>query len=135
MSESGRCHCGAITYEVVDEAAPIYHAMCHCSDCRRSSGAPAITWALFRQDQVNIEGTPKLYKSSEHGQRFFCSNCGSSLFYINEQIFPGQIDIQSATFDDPEVYPLSVQVQVAERVGYMKNLGSVPAFERYPGSE
>ena len=101
MAEQGGCLCGAIRFEVREGAQPVHHALCHCRDCQRASGAPATSWSLFEKDDVTITGEPASYRSSEHALRQFCSTCGTSLFYLNDQIFPGQIDIQSATFDNP----------------------------------
>lgn len=127
---TGQCQCGAIRYEASGE--PAYHAMCHCRDCRRSSGAPATAWLLFARDAVAIMGTPSAYASSELAQRHFCPTCGTGLFYTNETVFPGMIDIQSATLDDPDAFPLQVHVQVAERLGWMEHAHQLPQFERYP---
>ena len=130
MTAKGQCHCGAIRYEVSGQ--PVYHAMCHCGDCRRASGAPAVSWTLFPRDQVRITGEAKVYVSSEKGRRHFCADCGSSLFYTNEDVFKGLIDIQSATLDDPDAFPLQVHVQTAERVGWMEKAHELPTFDRYP---
>ena len=128
---SGGCHCGAVRYEMTTEVA--HHALCHCTDCRKASGAPATAWAMAAADQVTITGEPLTYASSEHGRRLFCGACGTSLFYTNEVVFPGMIDVQSATLDDPDAIPLQAQIQTAERIGWMTHLGDLPAFERYPG--
>lgn len=128
---TGGCHCGAIRYETTSEA--IHHALCHCMDCRKSAGAPAVAWALAPADQVSIKGDPVWYASSEHGRRGFCGVCGTGLFYTNDVIFPNQIDVQSATLDDPDAIPLQGQIQIAERIGWMGHLDRLPAFERYPG--
>ena len=128
---SGGCHCGAVRYEMTAEVA--HHALCHCTDCRKASGAPATAWAMAAADQVTITGEPVTYASSEHGRRLFCGACGTSLFYTNDVVFPGMIDVQSATLDDPEAIPLQAQIQTAERIGWMTHLGDLPAFERYPG--
>ena len=128
---SGGCHCGAVRYEMTEEVA--HHALCHCTDCRKASGAPATAWAMAAADQVTITGEPVTYASSEHGRRMFCGACGTSLFYTNEVVFPGMIDVQSATLDDPDAIPLQAQIQTAERIGWMAHLGDLPAFERYPG--
>ena len=53
-------------------------------------------------------------------------------FYVNEQVLPGLIDIQIATLDDPEALPPQIQVQAAERLGWMNGVDDLPAFERYP---
>ncbi|WP_066795313.1 GFA family protein [Sphingomonas soli] len=126
----GQCHCGAIRYEMPGEVA--HHAACHCTDCRRATGAPLVSWALTSAEAIRIEGTPRVYASSEHGRRHFCGDCGTSLFYTNEVIFPGMIDVQSATLDDPGEIPIQAQIQTAERIGWMATLHELPAFERYP---
>ena len=128
----GGCHCGAIRYRV--EGDPVYHALCHCSDCRRATGAPAVSWALFRNENFEIlTGEPSIYASSENARRHYCAACGASLFYTNETIFPDMTDIQSATLDDPGALPLQIHVQTAERVPWMKDIDALPQFERYPG--
>ena len=95
----------------------------------RADGA----WGLVAKDDLKVEGETKEYVSSEHGRRHFCPNCGTSLFYTSETIFPGQIDVQTATLDDPDEVPPDTQVQVAERLAWVTRLDSMPAFERYPG--
>ncbi|MDQ4088663.1 MAG: GFA family protein [Pseudomonadota bacterium] len=128
---TGRCHCGAVSYEMPSET--VYRALCHCSDCRRHSGAPVVAWGLVPKDQFRVEGETKEYKSSENARRHFCPACGTSLFYTNEAAFPGNIDVQLATLDEPEAMPPELQVQVAERIGWMERAHELPAFERYPG--
>lgn len=58
--------------------------------------------------------------------------CGTGLFYINEQMLPGIMDIQSATYDDPETVPARVHIQVAERIRWMKRAHELPEFDRFP---
>jgi hypothetical protein len=127
---SGGCHCGAIRYTMPTEVA--HHALCHCADCRRHAGAPAVAWALAPTDAVTITGTAQVYASSEHGRRHFCGACGTGLFYTNDAIFPGMIDVQSATLDNPDAIALQGQIQLADRIGWMGKLDDLPAFERYP---
>jgi hypothetical protein len=127
----GQCHCGAVRYEMPAEA--VHAALCHCADCRRHSGAPMVMWALVPRDRFTVTGSVTTYASSEHGRRQFCAGCGSSLFYLNEQIFPGMIDVQTATLDDPDAVAPGAQIQVAERIGWMETAHTLPAFERFPG--
>jgi hypothetical protein len=127
---TGKCQCGAISYEATGE--PAYSAICHCGDCRASSGAPMTGWALFPQDAVTITGTPASYQSSENATRQFCATCGTGLFYLNPVIFPGAIDIQTATLDDPEALPPQAHVQMAEAAPWMATLDKLPKFDRYP---
>ncbi len=75
------------------EGNPAHTALCHCSDCRRSSGAPMVCWALFPTEIRQIQGMPVSYEPSPGTIRQFCGTCGTGLFYANEAIFPGQIEI------------------------------------------
>ena len=93
---------------------------------------PSAAWALAPSDAVKITGETREYASSEHGRRHFCPTCGAGLFYTNAQIFPDQIDVQTATLDDPGALPLQAQIQTAERIGWMADLDALPSFERYP---
>lgn len=127
----GGCHCGNIRYEVLGEA--ITHALCHCSDCRRHSGAPMVGWTMYPAAAVKIKkGILKIYNSSENGRRHFCRDCGTGIFYFNEKILPGIVDIQSATYDNPNLVPARAHIQVAERIEWMKEAHHLPEFERYP---
>lgn len=131
----GGCHCGAIRYEA--SAPPERNSICHCTDCRRASGAPLVAWALYAANDVRvIKGAPKVRESSEHGRRHFCPECGTGLFYTNDMIFKDQIDVQSATLDDPDaIVAPSAQVQTAERIGWLAEALQSPEFRRYPGMD
>jgi hypothetical protein len=128
----GRCHCGAIRYEM-PEAEVRHHALCHCADCRRHAGAPMVAWAMVPAERLSVAGRPVVYRSSEHGRRHFCGACGTSLFYVNEAVLPGMIDVQTGTLDNPDALPAQAHIQVAERIAWMRTAHELPTFERYPG--
>ena len=131
MTITGGCHCGAVRYQADGEA--ITHALCHCMDCRRSAGAPMVAWTMYPEGSVKVtQGSTKIYNSSGHGRRQFCPECGTGLFYTNAQMLPGIIDIQSCTYDDPNLVPARAHIQVAERIGWMASAHELPVFERYP---
>ena len=132
MIHSGSCHCGAVRYELSGD--PRVVALCHCSDCRRSSGAPAVAWAMYPEGSLTVtKGAPKTINSSGTAMRTFCPECGSGLFYRNETNLPGIVDVQSATLDDPNAFSPAIQIQTAERLEWMKRLDKIPEHERFPG--
>ena len=131
MTVTGGCRCGAVRY--VAEGAPAHHALCHCEPCRRSAGAPMVGWALFARDAVTITGTPTRYNSSGDVERSFCGTCGTGLFYESASIFPGKIDIQSGSFDDPEAIAPQACIQMADAPGWIGAVPALPKFDRYPG--
>lgn len=127
----GGCYCGAVRYRI--EGEPSHVTLCHCQDCRRHAGAPAVCWAGVKEEQFTATGEMTTFESSEHGRRLFCPTCGTGIAYTNQAILPGLVDVQTATLDDPEALPPSAHIQAAERLGWMRRLEELPAFERYPG--
>jgi hypothetical protein len=131
MTISGGCHCGAVRYEADGEA--LTHALCHCTDCRRSAGAPMVAWTMYPVEAVKVtKVAPKIYHSSENGRRHFCGDCGTGVFYTNAVMLPGIIDIQSATYDNPNAVAPQAHIQVAERIAWMESAHALPSFDRYP---
>jgi hypothetical protein len=131
MNYNGQCLCGEIRYQLSGE--PNVVSLCHCVDCRRSSGAPMVAWGMFPESALTlIKGQPKTINSSGAAMRSFCPECGSGLFYRNAENLPGVVDVQTSTLDDPDALPPTVQIQVAERLKWMKHVHELPEFERFP---
>jgi hypothetical protein len=131
MAHSGQCLCGAIRYQL--SGNPQLVALCHCRDCQRSAGAPMVAWAMFPETALTLtQGQPKTINSSGTAMRSFCSDCGSGLFYRNAEVLPGIVDVQTATLEDPDALPPEVQIQTAERLGWMQNAHELPEFKRFP---
>lgn len=133
MPITGQCHCGAVRYAADGPSA--HHALCHCTDCRRWSGAPMVGWMAFRDDQVAVSGEVNRYASSVHGVREFCARCGTGLFYRNPAVLPGLVDIQTGTLDDPEDHAPGAQIMCKERLAWLDRIGELPAFASYPGMD
>src|SRR5216117_3914068 len=96
---AGSCRCGAVRYEM---DRPLQAAICHCEDCRRSSGAPMVGWMGVAADRFRItKGEARMWSSNGQAHRYFCATCGTGLYYVNEALIPGIVDVQIATLDDP----------------------------------
>lgn len=140
MRAEGGCHCGAVRFAIdgAVEGPGEGHeaprtALCHCSDCRRCAGAPVVGWTAVASTTFHLlKGKPAVYRSSEHAERSFCAHCGTGLFYVNEVVLPGLVDIQTATFDDADAFPAMAHIQAAEQIGWMKTAHELPSFDRYP---
>ena len=131
MAYSGHCFCGAIHYQLSGEPEDV--SLCHCSDCQRSAGAPMVAWAGFPENALTItRGQTKTINSSGTAMRSFCADCGTGLFYRNAAILPGIVEVQSSTLDNPNALPPTKQIQVAERLGWVKHIHEIPGFERWP---
>lgn len=129
---SGGCRCGAVRYSV---AAIVRNSICHCRDCQRSAGAPMVEWMLVDEAALEVSGEPASFEGSPGAVRSFCARCGTGLFYRNAAIFPGQVDVQAATLDDPgSVAAPAYQVQRADARDWARRLDSIPAFDRFPAA-
>lgn len=78
MTIQGSCLCGTCRYQIEGPFTTMVN--CHCSMCRKHHGAPFATFAAaplagFRW--LAGEEALGLYRSSEHGRRWFCTVCGS----------------------------------------------------------
>ena len=77
---SGHCLCGKVRLRAWPEA--LHADACHCGMCRRWSGGPFMTIPCGTHLEIeqgsDVIGT---YGSSDWGERCFCRECGSILFY------------------------------------------------------
>jgi hypothetical protein len=89
--------------------------------------------AVAADDFAIDRGAPRLYRSSADAERYFCGDCGTGLYYINENVLPGLVDIQTATLDDPEQFPPQLHVQLADALRWEATLHGLPKFDRFPG--
>jgi hypothetical protein len=48
----GGCFCGRIRYEAA--GTPFHETNCHCSICRRISGAPFVTWFSVSRSEFRL---------------------------------------------------------------------------------
>lgn len=95
-----------------------------------------VSWAMFPETALSLtKGQPKTINSSGTAMRSFCAECGSGLFYRNAAVLPGIVDVQSATLDEPDLLPPSLQVQTAERLHWISTINQLPEFERFPGMD
>lgn len=133
MQRSGGCHCGAVRFQTQGDA--LHVTLCHCRDCQRSSGAPMVAWAGFKEEQFAVtRGEARTVNSSGDAYRSFCAECGTGLYYRNQTVLPGLVDIQVVTYDDPEAFPPTVNIQAAERLSWTNNAPRLHDFDRYPGA-
>mmetsp|Transcript_15365 Transcript_15365/g.20190 ORF Transcript_15365/g.20190 Transcript_15365/m.20190 type:complete len:114 (-) Transcript_15365:381-722(-) len=98
----GSCLCSEVQYEA---KPPFYHETnCHCSMCRRSTGAPYVTWFSAKRDRFRwLKGKPQVYQSSALAVRMFCGNCGTQLaFEVNDS---DEIDLTTGSLNDPSLLP------------------------------
>lgn len=124
----GGCLCGAVRYRV--HGSPRATSLCHCRSCRLATGAPALAWAIFPEDKVEIvAGETATFFSSPGVEWGFCASCGTTLTYRRASR-PGLFDVTTATLDDPEAFPPSKEIWTGERLSWMPSNPAIPQFDR-----
>ena len=80
MPHTGSCLCGAARFRF--DAPVTEAAACHCSMCRKWSGGILMAVEVPADDlEVMAGDTIRIYPSSDWGERAFCTECGSGLWF------------------------------------------------------
>lgn len=124
----GGCACGAVRYEV--SGTPFHRTLCHCVDCRRAAGAPAIAWFSVRTSELAwVAGTPALRRSSPPAQRGFCGRCGTQLLFRSDAL-PDEVDVTTCSLDDPEAAAPEDHTFAGQALRWLHLDDGLPAYQR-----
>ena len=123
---SGNCFCGYIRYEA--GGTPFSETNCHCSICRRTSGAPFVSWFSVPVSEFRvIAGEPSSFRSSEHGTRTFCPRCGTPLTFTSTRS-AAELDITTCSLENPEALPPKDHTRTSAMLGWLKLADELPEF-------
>jgi hypothetical protein len=130
MSDSkpyeGGCLCGGIRYRAT--ADPVRGVMCHCPQCRKMSGAPALTFVHFPLKSFTwLKGEPQRFQSSKHAQRGFCPTCGSTLT-MHEAVLADRMLVTIGSLDEPGRVHIDDHVWTKDRVPWFDTTDKLPRF-------
>lgn len=126
---TGGCHCGACRFaiagDIIDDVAH-----CHCTICRRSSGAAVMTWGTVPRAAVDWLGSePVVYASSAEAERLHCGRCGAQLAFRHAR-FPTTIDIAIGVLDAPERFPARRHIWTTTRLPWLHLDQQLPDCEQ-----
>lgn len=130
MSEivEGGCACGAVRYRVAGPPRRVTH--CHCLHCRRTSGAPFVTWAEFEAAAFEIvAGSPGRYESKPKVTREFCTACGTQLTYRHADE-PRTLDITACSLDAPDDLRPEDHVWAQRMLPWLRLEDGLPRYRR-----
>jgi hypothetical protein len=122
----GGCLCGAIRYRAT--AAAVRGVICHCSMCRRHSGAPALAFVHFpRESFAWTTAEPQRYRSSRYAERGFCAQCGSTVS-MHEDVLSDRVQICVGSLDDPARVRIDDHVWTSERIAWFDVKDELPRY-------
>ena len=127
----GSCLCGRVTYEVADRFE--YAMNCHCSQCRRSTGAAFKPLAGTKAGRLAITaGGGELLRYGDGDQSYdaHCRSCGSLLYSL---VRDGQyVHIAMGTLvDEPSIRP-SMHIFVGSKAPWFEITDALPQFQALP---
>ena len=131
---SGGCLCGEVRYEVTGNPHTCYS--CHCRDCQYITGGSPNNAIYIPKAILKINrGKPSSYTSkSDSGSRitrFFCGNCGTSL-YGESEIYQDSIVLKVGSLDDPSVFKPTMNVWVSSAQPWHYIDPDLPQYDKSP---
>ena len=122
----GGCFCGAVGYETA--GTPFHLTNCHCSICRRTTGAPFVAWfSVPRPEFRFVQGAPTRFRSTPKGARSFCPHCGTQLTFEHDDA-SDEIDVTTCSLDDPERLPPEDHTRTSSKLGWVMLAGDLPEY-------
>jgi hypothetical protein len=139
---TGRCLCGAVTYEVRGPLRDVL--ICHCEECLRWHGHASACTAARRDQLVLTEQRGLRWvqspRSDAEARRGFCGECGSSLFWDPPR--RETISIAAGTLDQPTGLRIAAHWYVSQAPDYapvpddgLPHYGRSAEQERHAGSD
>lgn len=122
----GGCFCGNIRYRALGEPLGVTH--CHCSMCRRTCGAPFVTWVTFIRETFSFtSGVPSRFKSSDQVERSFCNCCGTALTF-EETSRPDQVEVTVGSLEQPNDLSPEDHIWTSSRLRWLHMNDGLPEY-------
>ena len=124
----GGCYCGQIRYEAED--TPFHETNCHCSICRRSTGAAFVTWFSVPRSQFRlVRGEPTRFRSTAKATRSFCPRCGTQLTFEDDD-FLDEIDVTTCSLDEPDRVPPKDHTYTSSKLSWLTLADPLPQYPK-----
>jgi len=103
---------------------PFLVGTCHCTKCRKESGAMFTTYAKWPRSAFTLTGAVETYEG-----RSFCPVCGSRLFNLHND----DVEVRIGSLDDAPTGLTPMQEGwTIRREHWLAPVAGVPQFERDP---
>ena len=114
---TGGCFCGAVRYRVSATPRDVTH--CHCGICRRTTGAPFVTWATFPAPAFTFTaGTPAEFRATPRALRQLCAACGTALTF-RETARPNAVDVTVGSMDRADAVVPTAHIWTARQLAWV----------------
>lgn len=127
MELLGGCVCGGTRY--VLRPPPVGLNDCYCIDCRRSAGAPYVTWGSVRRGEMQVTRGGLREVSHAARFRFFAACCGTPLFF-SETKDSEWVDVTICSLDDPAAFRPEKSTWTEDKLPWVILDPKLPVFRR-----
>ena len=126
---SGKCLCGTVRYEVKDEFH--YALNCHCSNCRRATGAAFKPFAGIESGKLKITSGANqlLIYGGELAHDVHCGKCGSLLYSLVREAQFVHVTL-GTLLDSPSIRP-SAHIFVGSKAPWHTITDNLPQYEEF----
>nr|WP_321482162.1 GFA family protein [uncultured Cohaesibacter sp.] len=114
---TGGCLCGAVRF--IAKGQPDRVGICHCMDCRKHHGAVFYAAAVYQEKSFQYSGEAQEYKG-----RFFCPNCGSSIFSKSDR----EIEVHLGACDAPNLFEPTYELWCSRREAWLPPFSNMKHF-------
>lgn len=133
-SLAGGCNCGAVRYTIT--GTPMAVAACHCTNCRKQSGAAFSVNLIVRASAMSVEGELASYmdpdtQSGAPINRQFCVACGSPIRSIPTAA-PKVIAVKAGGLDDPAQFAPQMHIWTRSALPWATIPDDLPHFDKGP---
>ncbi|CAN7309088.1 GFA family protein [Pararhizobium sp. LjRoot255] len=127
----GKCMCGAVEYAVGD--AFEYSMNCHCSNCRRTTGAAFKPFAGIGRDKLRLvtgEDALLIYGNGDDAHDVHCGTCGSLLYSVVRD--GDYVHVAMGTLvDAPTIRPTG-HIFVGSKAPWYDITDNLPQYREFP---
>ena len=130
ITATGRCLCGDVSWAIAGRLPPV--GFCHCSKCRRVSGAGSNAVLSVKHDRLawlSGEDARRTYALPSGWSTTFCARCGCP----TPQLGPhGRWFVPAGSFDGQPELTISGHIRVVDKPAWAVIGDEAPQFQEGP---
>jgi hypothetical protein len=122
---AGGCYCGAVRFAI---AAVFDARYCHCSYCRRSTGAPVSAAVVARREDFHVTAGAVVAVPRTGGAEHVCTACRQAVYFEFDTSIGVFESIPTGLLDDPEACPPRYHQFFSRRLPWLHVHDTLPKY-------
>lgn len=129
---AGNCKCGDILYEAGSAKSVVN---CHCNMCRQMNGGAFSTYVVVPLSELRvIDSKHKLskYPVTDGATKHFCSGCGTPMYNVNPNRYPGLAMLYLGTVQQPTAFLPTANICCESKLSWVDSLPDIKNISGAP---